>query len=113
MSVYIANLRTKGGMNAREHHHARARRVRGERAEVAWALVGRAPPKLPCIVTLTRCAPSGGLDDDNLASALKSIRDQVAEWLGVDDKRRDVVRYEYAHQRGPWAVGIDWRPMDV
>jgi hypothetical protein len=55
---------------------------------------------------LTRVAPSNGLDDDNLAGSLKGVRDQVAQWLGVDDKRSDVVRYVYAQYRGPWAVQV-------
>lgn len=109
--AYIDQLRTKGGMNSREHHQARARRVRGERSLVAWRLKDRVRPPTPCVIKLTRSAPSTGLDDDNLASALKSVRDEVAKWLGVDDKLRDVVRYEYAQQRGPWAVCIEWAPM--
>lgn len=111
MSIYIHNLRTKGGMNSREHHQVRARRVRMERQMVAAYVNGQPKPQTPLLVTLTRIAPSSGLDDDNLASALKSVRDQVAAWLGVDDKLRDVVRYQYRQQKGPWAVGIEWAPM--
>jgi hypothetical protein len=69
-----------------------------------------AKPSLPLIVTLTRVAPSNGLDDDNLAGALKGVRDAVAEWLGVDDRDRATVRYEYEQRRGPWGVEISWRP---
>ena len=61
------------------------------------------------MVTLTRIAPSNGLDDDNLAGALKAVRDEVAAWLGVDDKDRATVRYEYEQERGPWDVRIEWR----
>lgn len=110
-------IRTVPGMNAREHWRARARRVKAERQAVAWALVlaqrpDRAKrPELPCTVRLTRVAPSSGVDDDNLAGALKSVRDQVAEWLGVDDKRSDLVRYVYAQRRGPWAVEIEFGQM--
>lgn len=49
---------------------------------------------------LTRVAPSNGLDDDNLTAALKGVRDQIAQWLGVDDRKRTVVRYRYAQRRG-------------
>lgn len=111
MSVYIPGLRTKGGMNSREHHQVRARRVRMERQMVAAYVNGKPRPETPLLVTLTRIAPSNGLDDDNLASALKSVRDQVAGWMGVDDKLRDVVRYQYRQQKGPWAVLIEWHPM--
>jgi hypothetical protein len=100
-------MRTGRGQNDREHWMARARRVRGEREVVAWALRGWTQPAVPCVIRLTRVAPSNGLDDDNLAGALKGVRDQVAVWLGVDDKRSDVVRYVYAQARGPWAVRIE------
>jgi hypothetical protein len=91
---------------------ARHRRVKYEKSAVAWALsLSRLPkPALPCVVTLTRIAPSDGLDDDNLAGSMKGCRDAVASWIGVDDKHTDIVRYEYAQERGPWAVRIEWRP---
>lgn len=38
------------------------------------------PPPLPVVVTLVRVAPLP-LDDDNLARALKGIRDEVACWI--------------------------------
>lgn len=104
-------LRTGTGLNNREHWRARGRRVKAERMAVAWALAGKEKPELPCLVHLTRIAPSNGLDDDNLAGALKSVRDQVAEWLGVDDKRKDVVRYITHQRRGPWGVTIDFASM--
>ena len=98
-------------MNAREHHMARARRVKAEREVAGWMLASQAKPFTPCDVLLTRIAPSNGLDDDNLASALKSVRDAFAEWIGVDDKHRDIVRYSYAQERGPWAVRIEAEPF--
>lgn len=108
-------LRTGNGLNAREHWRQRDRRVRAEREALAWGLLlaqrpDRATwrPPIPCSVRITRVAPSNGLDDDNLAGSLKSVRDQIAEWMGVDDKRSDLVRYVYAQRRGPWAVEIEW-----
>ena len=101
-------IRTAPGMNSRENWRARSRRVKAERRAVAWLLAGNPKPSIPCTVRLTRVAPSNGLDDDNLAGALKACRDQIADWLGVDDKRRDLVRYVYAQRRGPWAVEIEF-----
>lgn len=101
-------LKTGRGMNAREHFLARSRRVRKEREAAAWVLKTEAKPALPCSVLLTRVAPSNGLDDDNLAGALKGVRDEVAKWLGVDDKDRMTVRYRYAQLRGPWGVRIEF-----
>ncbi len=37
------------------------------------------------VVALTRCAPRA-LDDDNLASSFKAVRDAVAAYLGLDDR---------------------------
>lgn len=51
-------------------------------------------------VTLTRIAPSTGLDpDDNLRTALKWIKDGVAKVLGIDD-RDPIVKWEYDQRRG-------------
>jgi len=105
-------LRTGLGLNSREHFMARKRRVASERQAVAYVLGPQVKPTLPLIVTLTRIAPSNGLDDDNLAGSLKSVRDQVAEWLGVDDRDRKTVRYEYEQERGPWGVRIEWRAKE-
>lgn len=101
-------LRTSSGQNAREHFRVRAKRVKAERVAVWCMLHGKPKPKIPCSCLLTRCAPSGGLDDDNLAGSLKSVRDEVAQWLGVDDRHRNQVRYRYAQRRGPWAVQIEF-----
>ena len=89
---------------------ARARRVKGEKEATAWALSSLIV-QAPCDVLLTRIGPSNGLDDDNLAGALKGVRDAVAEWLGVDDRKRNVVRYSYAQARDEyWAVQIEFAP---
>lgn len=110
-------MRTERGQNAREHWRDRARRVKDEKWSTAWSLLGafgpRSPWPLPLVVTLTRGAPSNGLDDDNLVASLKTIRDAVADWLEVDDKHRDVVRYRYAQERArrEWFVRIEFSPM--
>ncbi len=54
-------------------------------------------PWLPCTVTLTRIAVRT-LDDDNVATAMKRCRDGIAKALCVDDRHRDIVRYEYAQE---------------
>jgi hypothetical protein len=56
--------------------------------------------KFPVQVHLVRVAPSNGLDDDALPAALKSIRDGVADWLGLDDDRTPLVRWTYDQRRG-------------
>jgi hypothetical protein len=109
----VVPIRTVPGLNAREHWRARAGRVKKERHATAWCLRGVARPAVPCSVILTRLAPSAGIDDDNLVGALKGVRDEIAAWLGVDDRRRDQVRYRYAQARGEWGVRIEFGPPVV
>ena len=53
---------------------------------------------VPCNVRIVRIAPSR-LDDDNLARAAKAIRDELASWLGVDD-RDERVSWSVAQTKG-------------
>lgn len=88
-------VRTLSEMNLRGHWSARARRMKAHR-RAAFALVPVVA--LPCVVTLTRVS-AGTLDDDNLRSALKGVRDGVADRLGCDDADPRL-RFEYAQARG-------------
>ena len=100
-------IRTGTGLNEREHWRARARRVKSERQATALFLRGNRPA-LPCTVLLTRVGPSNGLDDDNLRGSLKAVRDQVAQWLGVDD-RSPLVAWTYAQRRAKeWGVEVNF-----
>jgi hypothetical protein len=66
-----------------------------ERAATALALQDHARPLWPTYyVALVRCS-AGQLDDDNLRGAFKSVRDQIALWLGLDD----------ASERITWVYG--------
>jgi hypothetical protein len=98
-------MRTINPLNQRELWQQRARRVRDERLHAAVALHGAERPALPCVVTFTRVAPSNGLDCDALPASCKGVRDQVAQWLGVDD-RDPRVRWVYEQRRGAWAVEV-------
>jgi hypothetical protein len=111
----VIPVRTVSESNARDHHRARARRVRQQRG-LARLLVsaGFTRPALPLaeapavVVTLTRIAPRD-LDDDNLRGALKAIRDGIADWLGVTDRNPRVV-WRYGQERGAvrfYAVRVD------
>lgn len=66
----------------REHWARRAQDVRNARTLVWIYLRDYQPPALLCMVTLVRVAPRP-LDDDNLRSSCKTLRDQVAIWLGL------------------------------
>lgn len=103
-------LKTINPLNVREHHMARARRVKHERRRVDAALLagpgwrvqhhlrGRLQAGTKLVVTLER--RSRGLLDsgDNLPASMKGCRDQIAEWLGVDD-RDERVRWAYDQAR--------------
>lgn len=62
-----------------------------------------APLALPVVVVMTRVGIRP-LDTDNLARALKAVRDEVAAWLRVDDADRRV-RW-VCRQRAGWASGV-------
>lgn len=101
-AIHIAvPLRIESTPNKREHWAKRAARAKLHRTTV-WAGLRQVDvfPRLmgPVIVTITRVAPRE-LDDDNLAAGAKSVRDGVADWLGVDD-RDPRITWRYAQERG-------------
>jgi hypothetical protein len=87
-------LRIESCANKREHWSVRARRTKAHRLA---ALAVPAHP-LPCVVTLIRVAPRA-LDDDNLASGFKALRDGIADRLGVKDNDPRIT-WRYAQVRG-------------
>jgi hypothetical protein len=109
--TFEAPLRTKSPNGQHGHWSARARRVALERKLIAFAfprgsqgLLNRFP-SLSVVVTLTRIAPSRGLDDDNLSMAGKGCRDEVAKQLGLDD-RDPRIEWKYAQSKGKWGVRV-------
>lgn len=109
------NAFARGGasMNA---VHAAKRKIKQQRATTADVLRHfGAPPGLyvPCaaiggemtgntfVVTFTRTTPGIGLDkDENLRMAFKHVKDQVADWLGLND-RDDRIEWRYAQEKAP------------
>lgn len=100
-------LRLGNGGNDRKHWRAADRQKRAEKEATTWILNGQRKPQLPCVVTITRKAPSNGVDRDNLIACAKYVRDSVAAWVGVDDKDESQVAYAYEQERGPWGVRIE------
>lgn len=105
-------IKTVSELNAREHHMARYRRRKKEKQAVGLVVrtyLRRTGIAVPCAVTLTRCAPSTGLDQDNLVSSMKATVDAIATALGVDD-RSPLVTWAYAQRRGkPKQYAVDVR----
>ena len=105
MIVYLP-LHTVSTLNAREHWSKRARRAAEHRAVARMVLAARVRGlQLPVQVTLIRVAPRE-LDLDNLQGSLKSVRDGIADALGVDD-RTPLVTWVYQQERGePREYGV-------
>jgi hypothetical protein len=96
--TFLIPLRLPSAANLREHWRVRHKRVQAQRQLVAIYIGGKPRPTLPVVVTLTRIAPRA-LDGDNLQSAFKAMRDEVAKWLGVPDNHPSI-RWEYGQRRG-------------
>ena len=58
--------------------------------------------KVPCVVEIVRVG-KGTLDDDNLRAAGKSVRDGIADRLGVNDNDPRVT-WKYGQQTGEYSV---------
>lgn len=103
-------IRTGSGLNERMHYMQRARMVRAERTATAWIASQHASPAGPVTVTICRVSPSSkGLDGDNLQGGLKSVRDQLAVWLGRDDAD-DSIAWVYRQRpgkKGEWLVEVE------
>jgi len=112
------SLRLQGGLNAREAtarlrdgrrvpvvRMARQRKER-EAVQQAWmvARLHRAAVELPAVVTITRVGPRR-VDDDNLGGMAKTVRDEVARLMGVDDGDARVA-WLYRQSPGPYGVRI-------
>lgn len=112
------SLRLQGGLNSREAT-ARTRdgrqvpvvrmaRQRKERAAVqqAWmvARMHRVAVELPAVVTITRVGP-GRADDDNLNGMAKTVRDELARLMRVDDGDARVA-WLYRQEPGKYGVKI-------
>lgn len=105
-------MRLPSVANLREHWAKKAKRVAAQRGVVRLVLATRLLPHRQhlasaYVVTLTRVSERE-LDDDNLASAFKAVRDEVAHLLGLDDRDRRLAwlyRQEKA-KRGMHSVRI-------
>src|SRR5437870_475420 len=70
--------------NSRLHWRRMASLKKRQRAAVMYCMAGLKLPAPPLVVTITRIGPRK-LDDDNLQSACKYVRDEIAAVVGVDD----------------------------
>src|SRR4030043_1869749 len=109
MIVIELLLKTESELNLRGHWTSRAKRFKNQHNAVYWAYhaAGKPTASLPAVVRLVRLGKKT-LDDDNLASSFKAVRDEVAaEILHVDDADSRV-RWEYAQEKSThYAVRIE------
>lgn len=114
--VVTIPIRTVSEANSHQHWRHRQKRAKSQRV-TAYActrtdiIESRIPGDRALVVTLTRISPRP-LDDDNLASSQKHVRDGVADALGIDD-RDPRVTWRYAQRRGAkgqYAVEVTIKP---
>lgn len=86
--------------NLREHWYKRAGRVKRQRQTAFLHCLGKTTVQDDgsLIVTLARISPRA-LDDDNLQSAFKAVRDGVADAIGVKDNDPRV-SWRYEQRKG-------------
>ena len=108
MMHFTIPVKTVSGMNVREHWAVRAKRVKTERS-VSYLYANHAPRVAPLPVSIMLCRVSAGvLDDDNLRSALKGVRDGIADAYGVADNDPRI-RWCYRQEkckRGHYEVSV-------
>lgn len=111
-------IRTTAEGNAREHWAQRAQRARCQKVAVQMGLMEHVRPRRealrasPLRILLVRIAPRL-IDDDNVVSAMKAVRDGVVEALsrgkrGRGDGPRDGIAWSYAQEKStrPHAYAI-------
>lgn len=107
VTTFHVPLKLPNPLNGQHGHWAYKARVRkGIRTVVAYAAKAACVPGPPCLVTITRIAPSKGLDPhDGLPASCKPVVDAIADAMGIDD-RHPGVEWKYAQERGKYGVRV-------
>jgi hypothetical protein len=92
----LNNLR----LHWRELDGLKKKQKRAVEAQLAY----RELPPLPVVVTMTRVGPRA-LDDDNLKSSMKYVRDTIAKFYGVDDAS-ELYDWRTEQRKGEYALEI-------
>lgn len=108
----VVPCRVVSEMNRRDHWATRRRRFDAQANALRLAALFAGwrdgedlvwPFGFPVAVTCVHVGPE--MDDDNIRSAFKAIRDAVASWAGVDD-RDPAIEWRYAQRVGPAGVEV-------
>lgn len=113
-------IRTVNELNDHKHWRTRQKRAKAQRSTtlahmLALATRTRIPTGRVHTVTLTRVAPSAGLDaHDGLPASCKHVVDGIADWIGKDDGKSGI-KWTYDQRRGKaleYAVEVrlEWTP---
>lgn len=98
--------------NLREHWTARRRRHSIQKLALITRIRQKKPDiTFPCTITFTRISPRA-LDDDNLPTAFKAIRDALADYIfpGLPPGRADGdkrLSWQYKQEKGPHSYRIE------
>ena len=103
MVILIATKTTNPLNGSWGHWRTKANERKKQRKAVIEAVKDLEPWSggFPVSIKLVRAAPSNGLDDDSLPASMKAVRDQLTEWLGLDDDRTPMIRWSYDQRRSP------------
>lgn len=104
MRVHIS-IRLPSVANTRKCWQAMASLKKKQRAATERVLRDKEIPPLPLVVTITRVGPRK-LDDDNLTSSCKYVRDQIAEAVGTDDGS-SLYTWRYEQRTGEYGVDLE------
>jgi hypothetical protein len=96
--VFYAPVKLDAHTNARGHWRTLKKRTDKEKQITAWLLRSRVLPDLPVVVTFARISPRD-LDDDNLPSAFKYVRDTIAAHYGTHDGTNAPITWRYSQRR--------------
>lgn len=91
-------LRTRNPLNNRSHWRVVSRVSKTARSTTVIFCRGKLTTTRPAVILLTRHSP-GEMDDDNVAAALKPVRDGVADVFGCDDSRKSGLTFKYAQAK--------------
>lgn len=103
MIAFLIPIKAPSTPNLREHWSARAKRAAAQK-RAARVCCPKWTDGPALVVSLTRVSPRE-LDDDNLAGAMKSIRDAIATWLRIDDGS-PLVEWKYKQDKGEPCVRV-------
>lgn len=121
MTRFQVSLRTTNPNNGAQGHTRLASIIKAnerkkQRAALRMLTMAHVKsPTFPLVVTVTRIAPSSGLDPhDGLGAALKGCIDGIADGLGLTNDRDERVTWRLTQRRGkPREYAVEVAVMQI